>query len=604
MPGWMRQDVKSRLVNIPIEMPEAPEFTVNQLLNQAMVKARKPGFDYAGALDVAGGILNPQQQQQMDIAQVTPGRGPGQVPQLDPNMMSAPGSPAQALPPAALPVAQQGNFSTAPGGGAQMGPTPMMQMAGATGQMPQQMLPPGPTGPKPGIQVGQRVPRVGPMQMPGMSPSAAVTAQPTRARAVPTQTPNAPPAVAQAQQGQPQQQPGLLQRIFGGAGRGMASAFGGKPSGLLTPEQRSAAGWEALRDAGLGMIQASAPTPWGTPPATGPEVFGAALQAGTQGYQGASQRQREEAGQLAIRDALQPGATLETVQEAYGKAVAAGAYDAAKTISPVLQSMLGASGADNLAIRELPNGDLLFLDPKTGEERGSYDYKPGAQPLTPQEQQIVLGHFRNFNEVTSAEQEVPRQVRRVFAPTNRLIAAITAGVSREEKKHLALAAVSAFSAYARTIDPGSVVRSEEMKLLMGEGDLVTKLESLFRRWTEGTVADELAYALQAEARAQLLAQAPSFYEMRDAYYKQLEALGYEREQLILPDPYTSLIEAFYNPDGTLKATNDIGFITSIYPEAEGKPIQIRTHEGTIDISPGGGVRRTANRVNRERGEQN
>ncbi len=307
----------------------------------------------------------------------------------------------------------------------------------------------------------------------------------------------------------------------------------------------------------------------GAPPGGGRNApsFLAAIAAGTKAGQASYEqyvgKKRAVDTMGDISDILSGGLTPKALEDAIARAVRGGDMDTARTLSPILTALIGQEGGTlpNLMKHELENGQVAFFNPKTGQHVTTYTPPPGegAPDLTEEQMRIISQAYGQYDTTTKTMREVPLQVRRVFAPTNRLIASFNdPNITEDQKKELAFAAVSALSAYARTIDPGSVVRSEEMQLLLGQGDLVTKLETLVNRVLSGRTSVQIARALQAEARAQLMAQAPVFFQEKETAENRLRRFGFDPRYFEFSDPYTPLINELFDEQGRPKATNMIG----------------------------------------------
>jgi hypothetical protein len=331
---------------------------------------------------------------------------------------------------------------------------------------------------------------------------------------------------------------------------------------LLSKQEQAGAGQRALRDFGLSLIMAGAAPGGGKQAPSFLAALAGGTKAGEASYEDFAARTRAARSQMEMKDILAGGPTPEALSEAYGSALASGDLETARTIGPVLQSLISQQGGTipNLMKHELENGTVAFFNPKTGEHVTSYSPPLGeAADITPEDMRIIGSAYDRFDTTTKLLREIPLQVRRVFAPTNRMIASFSdPNVTEAQKKELAFAAVTGLSAYARTIDPGSVVRSEEMRLLLGQGDLFEKLETLIQRMTTGRMSVDIARALQAEARAQLMAQAPVFQSELDLAKERLTDFGYDPKHFSFPDPFTPLINELFDADGNPRVTNTIG----------------------------------------------
>lgn len=354
---------------------------------------------------------------------------------------------------------------------------------------------------------------------------------------------------------------------------GLEGVFGGPGRGLLTPEQRAEATKESLRSFGLALLAQSGPPGGGRNAPSFLQALAAGTIAGREAYKQSGAEQRKAAATKDIEDILAGGFSGPNLQAAYTRAVQVGDQDTARTLVSAMQTLPEGGTAPNLTSIERDNGDVVFFNPKTGEEVTTWSPPEGSAgvQLAPEDKRIIAQILGQFETATRTMQEVPLQVRRVFGPTNRLIQSYEdPNISEEKKQELAYAAVSAISAYARTIDPGSVVRSEEMQLLLGQGDLRTKLESFLEQKITGRLAVQLAHALQAEARAQLLSQMPVYRERQETTQSLLDRFGYDN--IPLPDPYTPLYNELFDKQGRTRVRNTIGLTPEEIEKAGGPAV--------------------------------
>lgn len=354
----------------------------------------------------------------------------------------------------------------------------------------------------------------------------------------------------------------------------LSSIFGGGPQqGLLTAQQKRQAEKDSLMTLGLTLLANSGAPGGGRNAPSFLQALAAGTAAGRETYVTSGQEQRQAAATKDIEDILAGGFSGPNLQRAYTRAVQAGDQDTARTLVSAMSTLPAGGTAPNLKSIERDSGDVVFFNPKTGEEVTTWSPPAGAEgsSLEPEDKRIIAQILGQFETATRTMQEVPLQVRRVFGPTNRLIQSYEdPNITEDKKQELAYAAVSAISAYARTIDPGSVVRSEEMQLLLGQGDLRTKLESFLEQKITGRLAVQLAHALQSEARAQFLSQMP-VYRARQGYAQEvMSRFGYDN--IPLPDPYTPLYNDLFDEQGRTRVTNTIGLTPEEIEKAGGPAV--------------------------------
>lgn len=335
---------------------------------------------------------------------------------------------------------------------------------------------------------------------------------------------------------------GVLSRLFGGSPQ----------AGLLSPEQLRGAEKRALTDFGLSLLVSSAPPPFGQPRTPLGKAIAMGTLAGRESFERFTQQTRAVETQKAVEGALEGGFSVEALGSAFKEALEGGDIDSARTIVPLLQSAMAAAGqsttAPNLISKEIPLEDggkgIGWFNPKTGDLVSIM--KLPDEGLTPEEMAKIQQAYGQFQTATAKLQEIPQQFRRVFATSQALLASFDEKgrplVGTEED--VAFRTVSALSAFARLIDPGSVVRSEEMRLLAGQGDLAQKIESFIEGVRAGRVSKSLVKALLAEAKTQLTSQQAPFDEQKSIAEERLIRLKFDRSDFIFPDPFKAVIDEF------------------------------------------------------------
>lgn len=339
---------------------------------------------------------------------------------------------------------------------------------------------------------------------------------------------------------------GVLSRLFGDSPQ----------AGLLSPEQLRGAEQRALRDFGLSLLVSSAPPPFGQPRTPLGKAIAMGTLAGRESYNRFVQQTRAVETQEAVSEALEGGFSIEALGSAFTEALQGGDIESARTIVPLLQSAMAAAGesttAPNLQAREIPLEEemgggrgLAWFNPKTGE-LVSVMRLPDEE-MSPEEQAKIQTAYAQFQTATAKMQEIPQQFRRVFATTQELVRSFD-----EEGRPLigteqdvAFRTVAALSAFARLIDPGSVVRSEEMRLLAGQGSLLQKIESFIEGARTGRVSKDLVTALAAEAKTQLTSQQAPYEEQVGVAEERLRRLGFKDADFIFPNPFQAVMDEFF-----------------------------------------------------------
>jgi len=375
---------------------------------------------------------------------------------------------------------------------------------------------------------------------------------------------------------------------------GLEGVFSGPGRGLLTPEQRAQATKESLRTFGLSLLAQSGPPGGGRNAPSFLQALAAGTMAGRESYKQSGAEQRKAAATKDIEDILAGGFSGTNLANAYTRAVQAGDQDTARTLAGPLQTILASEDGTepNLKSIERDNGDVVFFNPKTGEEVSTWHPPEGTDVrMSAEDKRLATSVVGQFMSNTNLLREIPQQVRRVYAPTNRIIRTYEDPKATEQEiDEVTYATLTAISAYARTIDPGSTVRSQELEGLIRQGDLKEQLETYLSQKLTGRMTYELARALQAEARAQLIAQAPVFNEIRKNYDNMLTAFGFDEGviQQILPDPYNELYREIFDEQGRV-SQNYIGFTPQERQKLGGPPANMSGRDNPLtQFIPEGG----------------
>ena len=339
--------------------------------------------------------------------------------------------------------------------------------------------------------------------------------------------------------------------------------FGGPMSGLLSKEQIAGAEKQALRDFSLSMLaNAGSRSPGGTPPSF-VEALAMGTIAGRESYDKYSQEVRSVEAAQDIDQLLSQGLNVDSISAAYTRAVRAGDLDTARTLGPLLQDLIGPGGVSNLIPKEDPQtGYINWHDGPTGQIvlRGTGDKDILAPGLRDEKNRIV----NNFNQQVAASRDVANSYRRVLSSTTTLVAYEKAKKEAEANgteppPTPTAAAMAAISSFARLLDPGSVVRSEEFKVVSNQGSALDKLKAWYKSIMEGTLPENLAQQLQDEAYRQTKIQRGTF----DVGIQQAQAdatsVGIDHKFLPIISPFDDALEGlrtnaldFFDPEAWLE----------------------------------------------------
>lgn len=343
------------------------------------------------------------------------------------------------------------------------------------------------------------------------------------------------------------QRPNLLSRIFGGG-----NAVGG-PTG-------NQAGFDALTNAGLAMLQASGPSPVR---ASLGQVLAAGLGTGRQSYAQALEGQRQKLLQTqrqAIQQKYQGKTDLGSLQSMLGDLVAIGDYEGAKPLAGYLESAIKAVGGKD----SLPNLDhvvrsnidgtktQVWYDPKTGavvkeEPFGAVDKDPALEAArraeAGQQRQAASTIIREFREQTKPQQlaaEAYQQFREA--------------VAQHDNPASFFAALDNF---ARIQNPGAIVRPTTMEIIRSMGSWPTQVETWINNGMKGVPPKEVYDRMDRLVRAQIMRHASDYNEYRDAAMAQAQLYGLEPNTFTkaLPNAYKKLMNS--GPVGNAKTVEDL-----------------------------------------------
>lgn len=329
-----------------------------------------------------------------------------------------------------------------------------------------------------------------------------------------TQPQQAPQQAPQAPQPQPQQAPGtggflqpggVMDRIMGGDSP-MAQ--------LLPQDQRQNALRQGLLGAGLSMVQASGRHPQGTGKNLA-QIMAGGLQAGQEGYQGGvgsslqaqqmrqqleMQQRRQE---IMVKYADSPQ-DRDTMQRMFNDLIAIGDYEGAKPLAEVMKA-----GANDLHIMEADNGLIYAIDKRTGKEVnriGISNPAGGIIPLSDTQFNQMEQITDNFERQTGKFQEQAQSFGRVKVAASNLMTAMREGRGNDA----AASSLALVYAYAKLLDPGSVVREGELRLTLSQGSVFDQITNMWKRAKEGTMSPRLVESMMREAMGQVNAAQGDF----------------------------------------------------------------------------------------------
>jgi hypothetical protein len=330
----------------------------------------------------------------------------------------------------------------------------------------------------------------------------------------------------------------------------LTDVFGSPAAGLLSDEQVRGAEKHALRNFGLRMMMASGETP------NFLQAIAAGTMAGREAYEQFGSKARSVDMAQDIDQLLEQGLTPQSLADTYTRALRGGDLDTVRAIGPLLNTLMGDGGSQlKLVPKDNPQtGYIDWHDPTTGQVvlEGTGDEDILAPALRDDKENII----DRFERKVAPQRDVANSYRRVLSATSALINyQKEAAYARENGLPLpeapTAAAMAAISSFARLLDPGSVVRTEEFKIVTNQGDLWDKLNNWWMQIKEGVMPENLAQQLQDEARRQTAAQRESYLDNVRQAHSEGVAVGIDPEKFLkMLNPFDSALAGFN--DGTLE----------------------------------------------------
>lgn len=329
--------------------------------------------------------------------------------------------------------------------------------------------------------------------------------------------------------------------------------------GLLGLHDLDAAQAQGLLGAGMAVLQNSG---WKSTPGTMGQALGDALQGMQQGYQGAiggrlqmaqmaeqrrleqedraravetQQRLQASRAQLGAMMQPQPGedraAFIARLRTAYGQAVASGDTQTATSIGQYLMSQDDSAKPPTLERSDL--GDRVeYIDPRTNQVVRTA--QKGAPPIDPELRASRVDQTTRFNA------QVRDQIIGDFNQNTRelQVAAQGYGVITAATKDITSASpISLLYAYAKVLDPGSVVKEGEIATLQRLGALDQRIANRIEQIRTGKMNPTTLNDIVAESKKIMRERQKSFNEYKDKAITR-GALDHIDMGSILPDPYS------------------------------------------------------------------
>jgi hypothetical protein len=348
---------------------------------------------------------------------------------------------------------------------------------------------------------------------------------------------------------------------------GILSKFLGSPvSGLLSKEQRQGAEQRALQDFGLAMLAAGDPSagPGGAP------GFGKALAMGVMAGRESFDRFARDAETVETRQKQEAifaeGLSLPALENAAAEALRAGDLATVQAVTPLIREMRAnaAFAAEAAApvdfqilkgdneylvfepgnprpIETIPfaaeDGDRLHFvthgntvsafDAFTGDMIAQTQLTPG-QALDKDTVSAIQAAHRSFDQDAQVKRirEVPEQFDRIMSTSNAFLDTLDAnGESTADTAQQLLMGQAMTSAFARLLDPGSVVRNEETKRLEIAGSVPARIRAMLEKMESGLMTEEIVRAFVFESKNQVEAQVDRWNSIVNTHQERLTKIG-------------------------------------------------------------------------------
>ena len=361
---------------------------------------------------------------------------------------------------------------------------------------------------------------------------------------------------------------------------GIINSLLGSEGPDVSKESIQGAERRAMLDFGLGMLSQSAGgagTNFGTALATGAIAGRAAFDDFISQSAAREAKERRE-GIIS----LGPDTSIQVLRQLWSEAVREGDTDMARTVADLIKHKedlaveAGTTVADNIVIKVDPTSDLLFgLNELTGDV--VWQQTVPEDVLVPALRPEMITLRDNFIRDTADSWEIANSLQRVMSGTQTAIDFIQAqkngtivngtiidadGIVQEVTTPRA-AAMTAISAFAKLLDPGSVVREGEFHIAWDKasGGFADKIDRWLEMMKQGILPQGMMQSLQEQAIKLAQAQTPDWDRRHEQLANGARALNIDMRFLNMVDPfkdvrdlvttdYAALANGYRAKDGT------------------------------------------------------
>lgn len=273
-----------------------------------------------------------------------------------------------------------------------------------------------------------------------------------------------------------------------------------QPQGLLSDDEKRAMRSEGLLGFGAAMLRASGPSqyPIGLGQALG-EAIPAGQEAEWRGLETQDWLQQRRAAKQAAeakQQALQAATSGEDVDfdEVVRGLLRSGDVETAGEIADIAKSL-------RLHFMKGDDGTIYALDPFTGEKRNAIGMEVGDEIVTLNPDQMAAVNTIRDDLIKEAGGLLDQasSYSRISGGAEDLKAAVQSG----NRSDAAAAAASVINAYARLLDPGSIVREPEFRRVLSTGSLPARIESLLEMLFSGTMSVDVLNSIVRQSEIQM-----------------------------------------------------------------------------------------------------
>ena len=344
--------------------------------------------------------------------------------------------------------------------------------------------------------------------------------------------------------------PGLLGEIFGA------------PSGkLLEKEERQGAERQAVMDMGLSLMANSMPSSFNEPSKPLFQALALGVMSGRGAYKRYADATRAAATATDIEELMSGPMSLDTLKSTYQRALAGGDVETARTVGPLIQSMLRAEAESaenprNLQFREDPQtGNMVVVDPTPGSVgvvmrfNGAYRDENGELqiPLNPVEKKHVLDLTNKYLQHQSYTQasDVANSFKRVAVHAQALMNAEEDAQKAKDMGQDYQAPIAdtmaLISSFARLLDPNSVVKEGEYRIVSNVGGFMDRMKNWTKMMRDGTFTERTAQQFLNAAVREANARRGTVQALRQQFWMTGDSVGLDPDDMPLMDPF---VEAF------------------------------------------------------------